>query len=111
MIAAALVAPVVLTTGSGTSGGASCAETLLYERHEYVARPVSPPVVQGVAIGVGVTSGCGTAPANINIRSLRGVKPAAAVGLPGDASAIYVRRGVCSHAAAEALLGCVSRSG
>jgi hypothetical protein len=49
--------------------------------------------------------------ANINIRSLQGVKPAAAVGLPGDGSAIYVRRGVCSHAAAGALLGCVSRSG
>jgi hypothetical protein len=110
VIAGALVAPVVLT-GSGSSGGTPCAETLLYEQHEYVARRVSLPAVEGVAIGVGVTSGCGTAPANINIRSLRGVKPAAAVGLPGDASAIYVRRGVCSQAAAAALLGCVSRSG
>lgn len=111
VIAAALAAPVVLMTGSGTSRGTPCAETLRYARNDYVARPVSAPVVQGVAIGVGVTSGCGTAPANINIRSLRGVKPAAAVGLPGDASAIYVRRGVCSHASAQALLGCVGRSG
>jgi hypothetical protein len=111
VIAAALVAPVVLMTGRGTSGSKPCAETLFYGRHEYVARPVTPGVVEGVAIGVGVTSGCGAAPSNINIRSLVGVKPTAAVGLPGDASAIYVRRGVCSQAVAGALLGCVSSRG
>jgi hypothetical protein len=111
VIAAALVAPVVLMTGRGASGAKPCAETLFYERHEYVARAVTPGVVEGVAIGVGVTSGCGAAPSNINIRSLVGVKPTAAVGLPGDASAIYVRRGVCSQAAAAALLGCVSSKG
>jgi hypothetical protein len=111
VIAAALVAPVVLMTGRGTSGSKPCAETLLYERHEFVARPVTPAVVEGVAIGVGVTSGCGAAPSNINVRSLVGVKPTAAVGLPGDASAIYVRRGVCSQAAAHELLGCVSSKG
>jgi hypothetical protein len=108
VIAGALVAPVVLMTGSGTSRGKPCAETLRYERHEYLARSVTARVVQGVAIGVGVTSGCGTAPANINIRSLLGVKATAAVGIPGDASAIYVRRGVCSQASASKLLGCVS---
>jgi carbon-monoxide dehydrogenase medium subunit len=70
-----------------------------------------PGVVEGVAIGVGVTSGCGASPSNINIRSLVGVKPTAAVGLPGDASAIYVRRGVCSQASARELLGCVSSKG
>lgn len=109
VIAAALVAPVVLMTGRGSSGTKPCAEILRYERHEYLARSVTAGVVEGVAIGVGITSGCGTTPSNINIRSLRGVKPTAAVGLPGDASAIYVRRGVCSQASARELLGCVSR--
>jgi len=111
VIAAALVAPVVLMTGNGNSPATACAETLLYQRHEYVARSVSRGVVEGVAIGIGVTRGCGATPANINIRSLVGVKPTAAVGLPGDASAIYVRRGVCSQAVAGALLGCVSSRG
>jgi hypothetical protein len=111
LIAAALVAPVVLMTGNGNSPAKACAETLLYQRHEYVARSVSRGVVEGVAIGVGVTRGCGAMPANINIRSLVGVKPTAAVGLPGDASAIYVRRGVCSQASARKLLGCVSSKG
>jgi hypothetical protein len=111
VIAAALVAPVVLMTGRGTSGAKPCAENLLYQRQEYVARAVTPSVVEGVAIGVGVTSGCGAAPSNINIRSLVGVKPTAAVGLPGDASAIYVRRGVCSQTSARELLGCVSSKG
>lgn len=109
VIAAVLVAPVVLMTGKGTSGAKPCAEILLYGRHDYLARSVTAGVVEGVAIGVGVTSGCGATPSNINIRSLVGVKPTAAVGLPGDASAIYVRRGVCSQASARELLGCVSR--
>jgi hypothetical protein len=111
VIATALVAPVVLMTGSGTSRAKPCAETLRYQRQAYVARPVTAGVVEGVAIGVGVTSGCGSAPSNINIRSLVGVKPTAAVGVPGDASAIYVRRGVCSQASARELLGCVSSKG
>jgi hypothetical protein len=111
VIAAALVAPVVLMSGNSNTPAKACAETLLYQRHEYVARPVTPGVVEGVAIGVGVTSGCGASPSNINIRSLVGVKPTAAVGLPGDASAIYVRRGVCSQASAHELLGCVSSKG
>jgi hypothetical protein len=111
VIAAALVAPVVLMTGSGTSRAKPCAENLRYQRHEYVARSVATRVVEGVAIGVGVASGCGAAPSNINIRSLLGVRATAAVGLPGDASAIYVRRGVCSQASARELLGCVSSKG
>ena len=111
VIAAALVAPVVIMTGRGTSGAKPCAETLLYERQEYVARPVTPDVVEGVAIGVGVTSGCGASPSNINVRSLVGVKATAAVGLPGVASAIYVRRGVCTQVRASGLLGCVSSKG
>ncbi len=98
-------------TGRGTSRAKPCAETLRYQRHEYLARSVSGRVVEGVAIGVGVTSGCGATPSNINIRSLLGVKPTAAVGVPGDASAIYVRRGVCSQASARELLGCVSSKG
>ncbi len=107
VIAIVLVAPVVLLTGS--SGTKPCAQSLLYERHEYTARAVaSSGVVQGVAIGVGVTSGCGAAPSNVNIRSLRGVKPAVAVGLSADESSIYVRRGVCTKASPAGMLGCVS---
>jgi hypothetical protein len=111
VILGVLVAPVVILT-NGSTGGKHCSLTLLYKGRRYVARPVaSASVVEGVAIGIGVTSGCGAAPSNINIRSLVGVKPTAAVGVPGDAAAIYVRRGVCSQASARGLLGCVSSRG
>lgn len=107
VIAIVLVAPIVLLTGS--SGTKPCAQSLLYERRVYTARAVaSSGVVQGIAIGVGVTRGCGVAPSNVNIRSLRGVKPAVAVGLSADESSIYVRRGVCTKASPAGMLDCVS---
>ena len=67
-------------------------------------------LVQGVAIGIGVTSGCGTAPANIGVRSLVGVQPAAAIGLATDQSSIYVRNGLCAKATARGLLGCLRKT-
>ena len=106
MIAAVLVAPVVLS--SGGSAAKPCAGSLLYQGRRYVARPAGTAhVVQAIAIGVGVTSGCGASPANVDLRSLAGVKPSVAVGLPADQSSIYVRRGVCAAASPAELLGCL----
>ena len=102
-IAAALVAPVVL---SGGSGGAPCAATLAFRGSTYVARPVAG-FVQAIAIGVGVTHGCGAAPANVDVRSLSGVEPARAIAVSGDESSVYVRRGVCASAARDRLLACL----
>jgi hypothetical protein len=112
VIAAVLVAPIVLLTGNGTQTK-PCTQTLLFQDHEYVARRVvAAGLVQGIAIGIGVTSRCGgSAPANVNLRSLRGVKPTAAVGIPADQSSIYVRRGVCPRSSPRELLGCLSRRG
>jgi len=110
VVAAVLVAPIVLLTGRQAK---PCAQALRYQTREYLARSVVPAgLVQGVAIGVGVTSRCGgSPPANVNIRSLRGVKPTVAVGIAGDQSSIYIRRGVCPRASARELLGCLSGTG
>jgi len=110
VVAAVLVAPIVLLTGRQAK---PCAQALRYQTREYLARSVVPAgLVQGVAIGVGVTSRCGgSPPANVNIRSLRGVKPTVAVGIAGDQSSIYIRRGVCQRASARGLLGCLSGKG
>jgi hypothetical protein len=109
VIATVLVAPIVLLTGS--NGTKPCAQSLLYLREPYTARPIaSTSLVQGLAIGVGVTRGCGAPPSNVNVRSLRGVEPAVAVGLSGEESSIYVRRGVCTKASPGGLLDCVSGS-
>jgi hypothetical protein len=111
VIATVLVAPVVLLSGSGARHAKPCAQPLRYQGREYLARPVAPArVVEGVAIGIGVTSGCGVSASNIDIRSLLGVKPTAAVGLAADQSSIYVRRGVCLRSSPRELLGCLSRS-
>jgi hypothetical protein len=108
VIGAVLVAPVVLLSG-GTSAP-PCAHTLLYQGRRYVARPVAPDAtVEAVAIGVGVESGCGASPSNVDLRSLVGVKPAAAVGLPADDSSIYVRRGLCPASSARDLVACLRR--
>lgn len=103
VIAGALVAPVVL---SGGSGGKPCAATLLFRGSAYTARDASG-FVQAIAIGVGVTRGCGAAPQNVNVRSLAGISPARAIGISGDQSSVYVRRGVCTGAAD--LLACLRR--
>jgi hypothetical protein len=110
IILAVLVAPVVILT-NGPTGGKQCSLTLLYQGRQYVARPVtSTSVVEGVAIGIGVTSGCGTTPTNIGVRSLVGVKPAAAIGLAADQSSIYVRNGLCAKTSSRKLLACLERT-
>jgi hypothetical protein len=109
VILGVLVAPVVILTNG--SGGKQCSLSLLYKGQRYAARPVaSASVVEGVAIGIGVTSGCGTAPANIGVRSLVGVKPAAAIGLAADQASIYVQDGLCAKAPPGGLLACLKRA-
>lgn len=107
VIAGALVAQVVL---SGGRPAGACSATLDYLGRSYDARPVEgASVVQDISIGVGITRGCGAKPENVNVRSLSGVKPAAAVGLEGVPSAVYVRRGVCASDGAGALWACLTR--
>jgi hypothetical protein len=105
VIAGVLVAPVVLSGGSG----GSCSTTLYYLGHAYTVRSAGGDAVQAIAIGVGITRGCGSTPGNQGVRSLAGVSPAAAIAVAGDASEIYVRRGVCVHASARSLLACLKR--
>ena len=106
MIAGVLVAPVVL---SGEPAG-SCSRSLYYLGHAYVVRSAGgADAVQAIAVGVGITRGCGPKPENVGVRALAGVAPADAVTVAGDASSIYVRRGVCVHAQPRALLACLKR--
>jgi hypothetical protein len=106
VIAGVLVAPVVLSGGSG----GSCSTTLYYLGHAYTVRSAgAADAVQAIAIGVGITRGCGSKPENQGVRSLAGVSPAAAIAVAGNASEIYVRRGVCVHAPARSLLACLKR--
>jgi hypothetical protein len=100
VLAVVLVAPVVLRN----SGGKQCAKTLEYGGRAYTARAASS-FVQSIAIGVGVASGCGTTPANVNVRSLAGIRPARAIAVATDQSSIYVRKGLCRSA--SSLLGCL----
>jgi hypothetical protein len=107
VLAGVLVTPVVLS-GGGSNG--SCSTTLYYLGHPYAVRRLGgASVVQAVAIGAGVTRGCGSKPENVNLRSLTGVSPGLAVGLEGDQSSIYVRRGRCAQASGQALLSCLKR--
>jgi hypothetical protein len=106
VIAGVLVAPVVL---SGAPAG-SCSMSLSYLGRAYTVRSAGgADAVQALAIGVGITRGCGSKPENVGVRSLAGVSPASAVAVAGDASSIYVRRGVCVHSAPRALLACLKR--
>ena len=106
VIVGVLVAPVVL---SGEPAG-SCSTSLYYLGHAYTVRSAGgADAVQALAIGVGITRGCGATPQNQGVRSLVGVSPARAIAVAGDASSIYVRRGVCAHAKAGALLACLKR--
>jgi len=100
-----LVAPVVLI-GSGPSKGGSCRTTIRYQGRAYVARDTGR-VVEAIAVGVGVASGCGAKPANVDLRTVAGVKAAQAVALASDPSTVYVRRGVCPRLARAALLRCL----
>lgn len=106
VIAGVLVAPVVLSGGPA----GSCSTTLEYLGHAYTVRSAGgADAVQAIAIGVGITRGCGSKPENVGIRSLAGVAPGVAVAVAGDASSVYVRRGVCVHAPPRALLACLKR--
>jgi hypothetical protein len=106
VIAGVLVAPVVLSGGPA----GSCSTSLSYLGEPYTVRSTSgADAVQAVAIGVGITRGCGSKPENVGVRSLAGVSTAVAVAVAGDASSIYVRRGVCVHSPARALLACLKR--
>lgn len=106
VIAGVLVAPVVLSGGPA----GSCSTSLYYLGHAYTVRSAGgADAVQAIAIGVGITRGCGSKPEDVGVRSLAGVAPAVAVAVAGDASSVYVRRGVCIHSPASALLACLKR--
>jgi len=106
VVVAVLVAPVVLRGGSSPR----CSSSLLYAGRTYVPRAVSSrDAVQAVAIGVGVTSGCGAQPSNVDVRSLVGVRPTAAVGVDGQDSSVFVRPDLCPKADGASLLRCLRR--
>jgi hypothetical protein len=44
------------------------------------------------------------------VRSLVGVKPAAAIGLAADQASLYVRNGLCAQSSPHTLLACLKRS-
>jgi hypothetical protein len=104
VIAAVLVAPIVLL-GTGPKQ-AACSTTILYRGQRYLARP-SGRIVEAIAVGVGVASGCGTKPANVDLRSVQGVSAARAVALASQPSTVYVLRGVCPGKQRDALLACL----
>jgi hypothetical protein len=111
LIAVVLAAPIVVRGGNGGSPGGSCVPTLRYRGRTYVARSVSTrQAVEAIAIGVGVASGCGAAPANVDLRSLAGIRPADAVGVTADQSSIYVRRGVCRRSTPADLVTCLRQN-
>jgi hypothetical protein len=106
VLAGALAVPVVLTGGGGSHGRSGCRTTLRYARRTYVRRTDGPAPTQRLAIGVGVSSGCGARPANVDVRSLSGIAPSRAVGVAGD-GAVYARTGLCAGAAGAALTQCL----
>lgn len=87
MLAIVLVAPVAFRG----SGGKPCAKTITYKGRVYTARAASS-FVESIAIGVGVALGCGSAPANVNIRSVSGIAPSRAIALATDSTTLYVRK-------------------
>jgi hypothetical protein len=106
IVATVLVAPVVLRGGSSSP----CSQSLSYAGRTYTARTANPrQLVQALAVGVGVASGCGAQTSNVNIRTLVGVRPAAAVGVDGEGSSVFVRAGLCSDVATAALASCLKR--
>jgi hypothetical protein len=102
----ALVAPVVID--GSTTPSAPCAKTLRFRGHLYSARAMpTPRLVESLAIGIGVLTGCGAAPSNIDVRSLTEVDASVAIGIPSDASSVYIRTGVCTASAGHALWVCL----
>ncbi len=109
ILAGTLAAPIVLRGGG--SGEKACTRTLVYRGRRYVARQAPPTqLVQAIAIGVGLARGCDASPSNVDLRSLTGIKPTAAVGLAGDPSSVYVRRGLCSASSSRKLMRCLRAS-
>jgi len=108
VIAGVLVAPIVLL-GTGPKH-AACSTTILYKGQRYLPQSTGR-VVEAIAIGVGVASGCGTTPTNVDLRTVQGVSAARAVALASDPSTVYVRRGVCTGKRRDALLACLRGSG
>jgi hypothetical protein len=97
------VAPVVLR-----GHGSSCSLTLVYAGRTYEARDVgNAGIVQSIAVGTGVLSGCGSKPQNASIRSIVGIPSAFAVALPTEASTLFVERGRCPDLAGTALVRCL----
>jgi hypothetical protein len=97
------VTPVVLR-----GHGSSCSLTLRYAGRTYTARDVgNARIVQSIAVGVGVLSGCGSKPQNADIRSIVGIPPAFAVGLPTEASTLFVERDRCPGLTGRSLVRCL----
>jgi hypothetical protein len=105
VLAGVLIAPVVLL-GSGARKTGGCRTTIRYQGRLYDARD-SGRVVEAIAVGVGVASGCGNAPTNVDLRTVAGINAVRAVALASDPSTVYVRRGVCPGLRRAALLGCL----
>lgn len=106
VIAATLVAPVAFRGGSTPS----CTTALTFKSLTYGARRISGAgVVQAIAVGDGVTQGCGATPLDVDLRSIAGVQPTRAVAISGDQTVVYVRRGLCGSASAQTLLDCLKR--
>jgi hypothetical protein len=106
MLIIGVATPIVL--GGGAPAPKSCAKTLRYDRHLYVARPMpTPPLVQSLAIGVGVLAGCGTPASNINVRSLAGVQSSVAIGIPSESDSLYIRQSMCPSSTGRALWTCL----
>jgi hypothetical protein len=103
VILGALVSPVVLR-----GHGSSCSLTLRYAGRTYTARDVgNARLVQSIAVGVGVLSGCGSKPQNADVRSIVGIRPALAVALPTEASTLFVERDRCPDRTGRALVRCL----
>jgi len=97
------VAPVVLR-----GHGSSCSLTLAYAGRTYTARAVGDAgLVQSIAVGTGVLSGCGSKPQNADVRSIVGIPPAYAVGLPTESSTLFVERDRCPDVTGPALVRCL----
>jgi hypothetical protein len=89
VVAGALVAPIVLSNQHGSSAP-PCASGLTFRQHVYERRAAPAGSTQGLAIGVGVLTGCGRPPANVNVRSLVGIASAQELAIDGD-DGVYVR--------------------
>jgi len=109
VIGAVLVAPIVLL-GTGSTKQKACTTTILYQGQRYIERS-SGRIVEAIALGVGVASGCGTKPTNVDLRTVQGVSAVRAIALASEPSTVYVRSGVCPAKARAALLTCLRASG